>query len=124
MIELKGSHSEREVILWGVRWYVAYRSAILKQQSRVRTSKRPVGSSWRMDEINGAWKYLYRAVDKAAATVDFLFTVKRDREDARHFLRRAIGQNGVSDKIMIDKSDANGSDRKLQQGSCGWHRDP
>jgi len=24
MIEFKGSHFERDVILWGVRWYVAY----------------------------------------------------------------------------------------------------
>ena len=24
MIEFKGGHFEREVILWGVRWYVAY----------------------------------------------------------------------------------------------------
>ncbi len=24
MIEFKGSHFEREVILWGVRWYVEY----------------------------------------------------------------------------------------------------
>ena len=24
MIEFKGSHFEREAILWGVRWYVAY----------------------------------------------------------------------------------------------------
>jgi len=24
MIEFKGSYFEREVILWGVRWYVAY----------------------------------------------------------------------------------------------------
>jgi putative transposase len=24
MIEFKGSHFERKVILWGVRWYVAY----------------------------------------------------------------------------------------------------
>ena len=24
MIEFKGSHFERELILWGVRWYVAY----------------------------------------------------------------------------------------------------
>jgi putative transposase len=23
-IEFKGSHFERDVILWGVRWYVAY----------------------------------------------------------------------------------------------------
>jgi transposase-like protein len=24
MINFKGSHFERDVILWGVRWYVAY----------------------------------------------------------------------------------------------------
>ena len=34
-----------------------------------RRRKRPVGRSWRMDEtyvkINGQWKYLYRAVDRA-----------------------------------------------------------
>ena len=35
-----------------------------------RKHKRPVGRSWRMDEtyikVSGEWKYLYRAVDKAA----------------------------------------------------------
>jgi transposase-like protein len=40
--------------------------------------KRPVGRNWRLDEtyvrVKGAWKYLYRAVDKAGATVDFLLT--------------------------------------------------
>ena len=53
---------------------------MLAKQFRAR--KRPVGSSWRMDEtyvrVKGAWKYLYRAVDKAGATVDFLLTAKRD----------------------------------------------
>ena len=24
MIDFKGSHFEKEIILWGVRWYVAY----------------------------------------------------------------------------------------------------
>jgi putative transposase len=26
MIDFKGSQFEREIILWGVRWYVAYRA--------------------------------------------------------------------------------------------------
>jgi transposase-like protein len=30
--------------------------------------------------VKGAWKYLYRAVDKAGATVDFLLTARRDRK--------------------------------------------
>ena len=52
-----------------------------------RRRKRPVGTSWRMDEtyikVAGQWKYLYRAVDKAGDTVDFLLTAKRDKAAAR-----------------------------------------
>ena len=138
MIEFKGSHFERDVILWGVRGYVAYPISyrqleemmeargveidhstlnrwvvkyvpLLDQQSR--TNKRPVGSSWRFDEtyvkVKGRWKYLYRAVDKAGDTVDFLLTAKRDRKAASRFLRKAISQNGAPEKITIDKSGAN-----------------
>ena len=138
MIEFKGSHFERDVILWGVRWYVAYPISyrqleemmeergvevdhstlnrwvikyipLLEKQFRAR--KRPVGSSWRMDEtyvkVKGTWKYLYRAVDKAGATVDFLLTAKRDGKAALRFLRKAIRHNGMPGKITIDKSGAN-----------------
>lgn len=46
-----------------------------------RRRKRPVGTSWRMDEtyikIASQWKYLYRAVDKTGDIVDFLLTAKR-----------------------------------------------
>ncbi len=64
-----------------------------------------------MDEtyvrVKGAWKYLYRAVDKAGATVDFLLTAKQDRKAALRFLRKAIEWNGTPEKITIDKSGAN-----------------
>ena len=90
------------------RWVLKY-VPLLDQQ--FRACKRPVGASWRMDEtyvrVKGAWKYLYRAVDKAGATVDFLLTAKRDRKAALRFLREAIGQNGTPEKITIDKSGAN-----------------
>ena len=95
MIEFKGSHFEREVILWGVRWYVAYPISKLEEMmqergvevdhstlypwvlkyvplldQQFRAPKRPVGSSWRMDEtyvrIRGVWKYLYRRSTKPA----------------------------------------------------------
>ena len=138
MIEFKGSHFEREVILWGVRWYVAYPISyrqleemmqergvdvdhstlnrwVLKYvpllDKQFRACKRLVGSSWRMDEtyvrVKGAWKYLYRAVDKAGATVDFLLTARRDRKAALRFLCKAIRHNGTPEKITIDKSGAN-----------------
>ena len=57
--------------------------------------------------VKGQWKYLYRAVDKAGRTVDFLLTAKRDRKAASRFLRKAIDQCGVPQKITIDKSGAN-----------------
>ncbi len=51
---------------------------LIEKLSRKR--KRPVGSSWGMDEtyikVKGVWKYLYRAVDKQEKTVDFLLTAK------------------------------------------------
>ena len=82
-----------------------------------RQRKRSVGTSWRMalgqplDEtyisVKGQWKYLYRAVDKAGRTVDFLLTAKRDRKAASRFLRKAIDQCGVPQKITLDKSGAN-----------------
>ena len=43
-------------------------------------SKQVVGESWRMDEtcikVDGQWRYIYRAVDGAGDTVDFLITSK------------------------------------------------
>jgi putative transposase len=51
--------------------------------------KKKAGRSWRMDEtyikVKGEWKYLYRAVDKAGDTVDFLFRAKRDKAAAALF---------------------------------------
>jgi putative transposase len=137
-IDFKGSHFERDVILWGVRWYVSYPVSyrqleemmqergvdvdhatlnrwVLKYVPRLEKAfckrRGPVGSSWRMDEtyvrVKGTWKYLYRAVDKAGATVDFLLTARRDRKAALRFLRKAIGHHGMPEKITIDKSGAN-----------------
>jgi transposase-like protein len=64
-----------------------------------------------MDEtyikFNGAWKYLYRAVDKQGQTVDFLLTTKRDAPAARRFLEKAMRHNAVPDKVTMDKSGAN-----------------
>src|SRR3981189_1149869 len=77
MIEFKGSHFERDIILWGVRWYVAYPISyrqleeimaergvevdhsslnrwVLKytplREMAFRQRKRLVGISWRWDE--------------------------------------------------------------------------
>ena len=84
-----------------------------------RRRKRPVGRSWRMDEtyikVSGQWKYLYRAVDRAGDTVDFLLTAKRDLAAVRRFSERAISLHDVSEKITIDKSGANTAAMKVSR---------
>ena len=46
----------------------------------------------RIDEtdirIRGAWRYLYRAIDKHGDPVDFLLTAQRDLDAAKRFLRK------------------------------------
>jgi transposase-like protein len=80
-------------------------------EKQFRRRQRPVGKSWRMDEtyvrIKGQWKYLYRAVDKAGHTVDFLLTPRRDRAAAEAFLHKAIRTQGLPEKITIDQSGSN-----------------
>jgi len=53
------------------------------------------------------WKYLYRAVDKNGATVDFLLRTKRDHAAAGAFFERAIELHDVPEKVAIDKSGSN-----------------
>ena len=53
------------------------------------------------------WKYLFRAVDRAGHTVDFLLRAHRDLAATRCFFERAIDLHGVPEKITIDKSGAN-----------------
>jgi transposase-like protein len=90
------------------RWAVKFLPLIEKSARRF---KRPVDRSWRMDEtyvkIKGAWKYLYRAVDKFGKTVDFLLTAKRDMAAAKRFFDKAMGANGDPEKVAMDKSGAN-----------------
>ncbi|ECK6606503.1 IS6 family transposase, partial [Salmonella enterica] len=79
-----------------------------------RRHKRAVGRRWRMDEtyikIKGQWKYLYRAVDTAGQTIDFLLTAKRDAASALRFFRKAIRYHCEPEVVTIDKSGANTAD--------------
>ncbi len=80
------------------RWVLAF-APLLEQEFRKK--KKPVLSSWRMDEtyikVDGKWLYLYRAVDKEGYTIDFLLQHNRDTQSAKAFFRKAFREN----KILI-----------------------
>jgi transposase-like protein len=75
-------------------------------EKRWRRYALPVGDSWRVDEtylkVKGQWVYLYRAVDKAGRTVDFLLSKKRDIAAAKRFFSRATKQHGAPRVITLD----------------------
>ena len=120
---IKRMHYPLEVMLLCVRWYAAYllsfrhlgemmaERGVVVDHATVhrwaikilpvlaavfRRRKRPVGTSWRMDEtyikVAGQWKFLYRAVDRSGETIDFLLCAKRDCATARRILERCAPQ--------------------------------
>jgi putative transposase len=90
------------------RWVVKYSPLIA---TNAQSRKRSTAVSWRMDEtyikVRGTWTYLYRAVDRDGQTLDFMLSERRNTAAARRFFKRAVGTNGVPDRIAIDKSGAN-----------------
>src|SRR5690348_15763711 len=57
------------------RWVQRYAPARAK---RVRAQLGPTNDSWRIDEtwikVRGSWMYLYRAVDSAGQTMEFMLS--------------------------------------------------
>ncbi len=90
------------------RWVARYAGQVAED---ARRRKQSTGRSWRMDEtyikVKGQWVYLYRAVDKAGKTLDFMLSQRRNKPAAIRFLAQAMEVNGLPRKIVIDKSAAN-----------------
>lgn len=81
--------SLNHVTIW--RWVQRY-ATVFNQRIR-RQLRRPNGS-WKVDEtyvrVAGSWAYLYRAVDSAGETIEFMLSTKRDLIGAKLFLRLAL----------------------------------
>jgi len=79
--------------------------------ANAQARKRKSAPSWRIHEtyikVRGKWAYLYRTVDREGKTLDFMLSERRDTAAARRFFKRAVGTNGIPDRIAIDKSGAN-----------------
>ena len=60
--------------------------------------------SWCVNEtyvkVAGRWAYLYRAVDSAGETIEFMLSPKRDSIAARLFLRRALCSGAPRPRVI------------------------
>ena len=104
LVEMMAERGVRLAHTTIMRWIGRYVPEFEKRWNRFA---RQAGGSWRVDEtyvkIKGSWKYLYRAVNKAGATVDFLLRAKRDVAAAKAFFRRAFEAQGrLPQKITLD----------------------
>ena len=81
------------VTIW--RWVQRYAPELNR---RCRRELRTTNGSWRVDEtylrVAGRWTYLYRAVDSAGATIDFLLSARRDAAAAKRFFQKALRSPG------------------------------
>ncbi|MEL6816572.1 MAG: IS6 family transposase, partial [Cyanobacteria bacterium J06598_3] len=100
------------------RWVQAYSPELDK---RCRPYLKPTNDSiaqraWltlgRVDEtyckIKGVWKYLYRAVDSAGNTLDFMLSAKRDTKAAKRFLSKVLNASHTIEPRVttVDKNAA------------------
>src|SRR5215469_8422048 len=87
------------VTIW--RWVQRY-APVLKQG--IRREMRPPNRSWRVDEtyvkVAGSWAYLYRAVDSAGETIEFMLSPKRDLIAAKLLLQLALSGGGPSPRVI------------------------
>ena len=90
-------------------WDARFTPALAEDLRGRRRGK--VGRSWHVDEtylkVAGRWCYLYRAIDKAGALVDVLFSEHRDMAAAKAFFRSARTVTGITpDRVTTDGHDS------------------
>src|ERR1051326_1342158 len=91
------------------RWVQRYAPEL---EHRCRPSLKATTDSWRVDEtyvkVKGTWMYLYRAVDSAGNTLEFLLSPTRDAEAAKQFFSKALSApHTVTPRVItVDKNAA------------------
>jgi IS6 family transposase len=139
----KGRQTEPALILCAVRWYLRYSLSrdveeLLEErgleadhttlwrwvqrygpelEQRLRRHLKPTNKSWRVDEaylrVKGRWCYLYRAIDSAGATIDFLLSALRDADTAKRLFPNALSDRSRS---HLQQRHQHGSGADLRRG--------
>ena len=85
------------------RWVQRYGPEL---EQRIRRHLKPTNKSWRVDEtyvrVQGRWCYLYRAIDSAGATIDFLLSALRDADAAKRLFRKALSDQSHPQPRIIN----------------------
>ena len=85
------------------RWVQRYGPEL---EQRLRRHFKPTNKSWRVDEtyvrVQGRWCYLYRAIDSAGATIDFLLSALRDADVAKRLFRNALSDRSHPQPRVIN----------------------
>jgi len=88
LLEERGLHVDHTTV-W--HWVQDYGPEL---EQRLRQHLKPTNKSWRVDEtyvcVKGRWCYLYRAIDSAGATIDFLLSGLPDADAAKRLFRKAL----------------------------------
>src|SRR5512142_1807333 len=132
MAVFRWRHFAGEIILWAVRWYCRYgisyreleemmgeRGVAVDHTTVYRWTQRYAPelekrSAWYRSRLSLSWrvdeKYLYRAIDKEGATLDFYLADRRNAKAARRFLAKALrrSRDWTPRVINTDKNPAYG----------------
>ena len=90
--------SHETVREWCDKFGAAYATQVRRRRPRP-------GDKWHLDElvvsINGARRYLWRAVDQRGITLGILVTARRDRLAARRFLRKLLAREQYVPRVLV-----------------------
>jgi IS6 family transposase len=133
----KWRHFEGQIILLCVRWYLRYclsyrdleemmaerglavdhttiyrwvQEYALELEKRCKPHLKRTNDSWRVDEtyMKVKGEYLYRAVDSAGHTLEFMLSETRDAQAAKRFFTKVLGASytTIPRVINVDRNPA------------------
>ena len=90
-----------------MRWVHEYAPKLAK---KIKPHLKRSNDSYRIDEtyikVKGVWKYLYRAVDSAGNTLDWMLSANRDKKAAKRFFIKVLSNAHCTSPRVINTDKA------------------